>query len=243
LRRLPQTIAKVIVCLSVSSYRSALLQHRVAAGIEHDSVLRTLDCRTVVDIGANRGQFALAARRAFPGARILSFEPLSAPAARFRSVFAGDALTSLKQVAIGPQRRQATMHISGRDDSSSLLPIGERQAAMFPGTAEVGTATIDVGPLDSFIAAADMVSPALLKLDVQGFELQALQGCESLLDRFDYVYVECSFIELYAGQAVAHEVVAWLEARGFRLSGTHNMTRDASGREVQADFLFTANRA
>jgi hypothetical protein len=106
----------------------------------------------------------------------------------------------------------------------------------------VGTATIVVGPLDSFVSAAEIESPALLKLDVQGFELKALRGCESLLDQFAFVYVECSFIELYTGQALAHEVVAWLEQRGFRLSGTHNMTRDASGREVQADFLFTANR-
>jgi hypothetical protein len=134
------------------------------------------------------------------------------------------------------------MHISGRDDSSSLLPIGERQAATFPGTEEVGTATIEVAPLDCFISATEIEPRALLKLDVQGYELQALQGCESLLDRFAYVYAECSFVELYAGQALAHEVVAWLEARGFRLSGTHNMTYDASGREVQADFLFAANR-
>jgi hypothetical protein len=146
-------------------------------------------------------------------------------------------------VAIGPERGRATIHVSARDDSSSLLPIGERQAAIFPGTAEVRTESVDVAPLDSLVAAGEIEAPALLKLDVQGFELQALQGCESLLDRFTYVYVECSFIELYAGQALAHEVVAWLEARGFRLLGTHNMSYDASGREVQADFLFTASRA
>ena len=52
--------------------------------------------------------------------------------------------------------------------------------------------------------------------DEQGFELTALQGCEELLDRFEWVYAECSFIELYEGQALADEVIAWLRERGLR---------------------------
>lgn len=230
-------------CLSDPIYRSALLRYGVAAGIEHDPVLGALDCRTVVDIGANRGQFALAARRSFPKARLISFEPLAAPAARFREVFATDPLVSLHRVAIGPEHGQATIHVSSRDDSSSLLPIGGLQAAIFNGTEELRTELIDIAPLDSFVSAGEIHSPALLKLDVQGYELQALKGSESLLDRFAHVYAECSFLELYDGQALAHEVVAWLKVRGFRLSSTHNMSYDATGREVQADFLFTSTRA
>jgi tRNA1(Val) A37 N6-methylase TrmN6 len=54
--------------------------------MEHARVLRTLgEVRAVVDIGANRGQFALAARHCFADARILSFEPLAGPAALWRT--------------------------------------------------------------------------------------------------------------------------------------------------------------
>lgn len=88
------------------------------------------------------------------------------------------------------------------------------------------------------LPAADIEAPALLKLDVQGFELQALAGCEPLLDRFAWVYVECSFVELYAGQAFADEVIAWLRERSFSLRGVFNMTYDAKGVALQADFLF-----
>jgi hypothetical protein len=73
---------------------------------------------------------------------------------------------------------------------------------------------------------------------VQGFELPALAGCEGVLDRFAWVYVECSFMELYAGQALADEVIAWLRERGLRLSGVYNMAYDGEGRAVQTDFLF-----
>ena len=92
--------------------------------------------------------------------------------------------------------------------------------------------------LHDFIGDEDIVTPALLKLDVQGYELSALQGCEDLLERFAWVYCECSFIELYVGQALADEVIAWLRERRFVLTGVYNMAYDESGRAIQADFLF-----
>lgn len=230
---------KLVGIIAVPAWRDALRRHRVAAGVEHARVLRNLGpVRTVVDIGANRGQFALAARYVFPQARIVSFEPLPGPAALWRAVFAGDARAQLIEAAVGPEAGEAEIHLSARDDSSSLLPITARQNALFPGTAEAGTATIRVVRLADALAAADIEAPALLKLDVQGFELQALAGCEALLDRFAWVYVECSFVELYAGQSFADEVIAWLRERGLRLTGVYHMAYDDNGRAVQADFLF-----
>lgn len=232
-------LRKLSGILAVSAWRAALCRHRVAPGVEHAAVLRQLaDCQTVVDIGANRGQFALVARQCFPAARVVSFEPLPGPAVVYRAVFAGDARARLIEAAIGSQAGEATIHISARDDSSSLLPITARQNALFPGTAGMGTATIRVARLADHVPAEIIMPPALLKLDVQGFELQALAGCEDVLARFAWVYVECSFVELYAGQAFADAVIAWLRERGFVLQGVYNMAYDGEGRAVQADFLF-----
>jgi FkbM family methyltransferase len=138
-----------------------------AAGVEHEAMLRGLTgCRLVVDIGANRGQFALVARRCFPDARIISFEPLPKPAATFSRVFSGDGNVRLHQAAIGPVDETRAIHISQRDDSSSLLPISSAQTAMFPGTDEVAQADVRVAPLDAFLRADDLLFPALLKLDI-----------------------------------------------------------------------------
>ena len=230
---------KLAGILAVPAWRAALRRHRVAAGVEHARVLRNLGpVRTVVDIGANRGQFALVARHCFPEARVVSFEPLPGPAALWQAVFKGDEQASLIEAAVGPDAGEAQIHVSARDDSSSLLPITARQNALFPGTAESGTATIRVMRLADELRDSEIVAPALLKLDVQGFELQALTGCEDLLECFSWVYVECSFVELYAGQAFADDVFGWLHDRGFRVDGVYNLTYDEEGRAVQADFLF-----
>jgi len=215
------------------------LRFGIAAGVEHEQVLRNLDkILTVVDIGANRGQFALAVRHYLPDASVISFEPLPEPAEKFRRVFSGDNQVRLYQAAIGPKAIERKMHVSAADDSSSLLPIGRAQKELFPGTEESHLERVKIAPLSADISDDKIIGPALLKIDVQGYELEVLRGCESLLDQFSSVYVECSFVELYEGQALAHEVIDWLHERNFQLARIGQLTFDKTGMSVQGDFLF-----
>lgn len=213
------------------------LSKGVAASVEHEH-LRAIcpGLKTVIDIGANKGQFSLLARHCFPKARIIAFEPLPAAAAKFRSVFSNDSQVTLHPVAVGMTSQKTVMHLSARDDSSSLLSIRTLQSEIFPGTQEIGTLEVRVEPLDRMISTADLLEPALLKLDVQGFELSALKGCEGFLPRFEHVYLELSFVELYEGQALADEILLYLRQQNFELKGIYNLTYDAQGRAVQGDF-------
>jgi len=147
---------------------SRALLKGTAAGTEHTRLLQSLNCRHVVDIGANCGQFALIARKCFPDARIDSFEPLSEPADRFEKVFADDANTYLHRLAIGATEGETMIHVSKRDDSSSLLPIGKTQTTLFPGTGEREQRKIHAAPLDTVLSGKDIKRPALLKLGCSG---------------------------------------------------------------------------
>lgn len=231
-------ITKIARVLWIAPYRSAFLRTRVAASTEHDAVLAGLGLDTIIDIGANRGQFALCCRRLFPNAQIFSFEPLRKPASTYRRVFANDARTRLFESAVGDVAATAAMHVSRWDVSSSLLPIGQAQHDNFPLTEESRRETVSVAPLSTSLDAGAIGPRALLKLDVQGFELTALRGCADLLDRFEFIYVEASFIELYVGQGLATDVIAFLLGKGFKLLCVANLSRGRSPRPIQADFLF-----
>ena len=231
-------LTKLMRVLWIAQYRATFLRTRVAASTEHDAILGDLNLDTVVDIGANRGQFALCVRRLYPQARIFSFEPLSKPAATYRRVFAKDTRTQLFEKAIGMASGSAAMHVSRWDVSSSLLPFAQAQHDNFPLTEEAHRETVSVATLSECVQPEALGPRALLKLDVQGFELTALRGCENLLQRFRYVYVESSFVELYVGQALATDVVSWLLSRGFSLMCVANLTCGKSVRPIQADFLF-----
>ena len=231
-------LTKILRVLWISEYRSAFLRTRVVASTEHDRILAGLQLNTVVDIGANRGQFALCIRRLYPNAQIFSFEPLRKPAGAWIRNFGADTRARLFSKAIALRSGSATMNVSRWDVSSSLLPFAQAQHDNFPFTEEASREVVETATLDTCIEEHLIRESALLKLDVQGFELSALQGCERLLGRFRYVYVEASFIELYVGQALATEVIKFLFSRGFNLACVANLSRGASARPIQADFLF-----
>lgn len=235
-------IDKLIKLMHNHYYRKVLLKEHVAASIEHEQILDNLGSErivTFIDIGANRGQFALVARRHFPDSVIFSFEPLKEPAEVFRRVFAHDARTTLYELAIGPEETESIIHVSKADDSSSLLPITALQNELYPGTSEKETRSIFEKPLDTILSPSDIQTPAFLKIDVQGYEKNVLEGCKSLLLLFSYISVECSFVELYTGQALAHEVISYLSNKGFILRNVYNIDKDKNGISVQGDFLFT----
>lgn len=230
-------LKKLIHTLPSPRLLRALFSEGVLASAEHRRILSD-DLLTIVDIGANKGQFSLAARRWSPRTEVIAFEPLAGAAAKFQRVFAGDTHVRLHQVAIGSDGGEQVIHVSAADDSSSLLPISKLQTELYPGTSEVAQETVKVGRLHEFVTADEIQSPALLKIDVQGYELEALQGCAELIARFEKLLVECSFVELYEGQALAHEIIRFLDAQGFVLSSIYNLEYDRRGQAVQGDFVF-----
>jgi FkbM family methyltransferase len=196
------------------------------------------DFRTVIDAGANRGQFAVYAARRFPQAVLICFEPLPAPADKLRRAVGIVDRLRVSEFALGAVSEAADFHVSAADDSSSLLPIGQRQREAFPGTGERTTIRIQVRRLDEVLRAEEMVEPVLLKIDVQGGELGVLQGADKVVRSIDAILVEVSFVELYSGQALADEVWDHLRSRGFSCRGIWSMTYGMGGRCLQGDLLF-----
>ena len=228
---------KALHLLRTPRYRPPLALG-VAAACEHETLLAGLPVRTVIDVGANKGQFALLALELFPEATVHAFEPLAAPFARLAAWSAGEARLVRHRLALAATAGPATMQVTARVDSSSLRAVTDRQVSVFPGTHAVGTERVDTARLDGVLAPARLRPPILLKIDVQGSELDVLTGAGALLDLVAWVYVECSFEELYAGQALAPEVAAFLAAKGFVPVVHWNVARDRAGHPIQADILF-----
>jgi FkbM family methyltransferase len=213
------------------------LRAGVAASVEHDALPLRSDYLTVIDVGANKGQFALYARVRFPGAEVYSLEPLPGPRTRLERLFDGNARVHVFAAAAGAAPGSARINVSRADDSSSLLPATTRQLDRFPGTDTVGRESVEIESLDRLLEGVELARPVLLKLDVQGFELEALRGAEEVLASVDTVLTECSFVPFYSGQALFDEIRDFLRERGFGLvGGTISAAHDR--RWEQGDFVF-----
>jgi FkbM family methyltransferase len=193
----------------------------------------------VLDVGANRGQWATEIRAGGYRGRIVSFEPGREAFQQLERAAADDPEWETRQVAIGDHAGNATLHLTGNSVSSSLLALSERQVATDPRSAVVGEETVDVVRLDGM---NDLVHPndrILLKADVEGGELAVLEGAGTLLAQVRLLELELSAVPLREGQPLLGEIVHWCDREGFALTGIEVSFRDrATGDLLSANGFF-----
>jgi len=203
-------------------------------------ILASYGVTVLLDVGANIGQFALRTRSAGYRGRIVSFEPLSAAFEELDREARKDPRWDCMKQALGRSAETTEIHISQNSHSSSLLEIDEHHLRSAPGSAYVGTEEVSVVSLDSIWDQVVMSSDrSFLKLDVQGFELEALRGAERSLSKLTGVETELSMAPLYEGAPGYREVIDHLEGGAFRLVGLDpNFFDPESGELLQADAIF-----
>lgn len=219
--------------------RSALGRRCLLNGVgpdpAHVAMLRDLRPSFVVDVGANRGQYTLAVLIALQETRVLAFEPLAKPRRLIEELLVPSGRVDVRPVALGAMPGWASINITRDDDSSSLLEPSQLQVATFPGSSPVSRREIEVSTLD--LQVRNVGSCALLKIDVQGLELEVLRGGTGALPEFRWIQVEVSFEALYDDQCSPSEIVGHLAEIGFSLRGIVDVLR-VKGRVLQADLLF-----
>lgn len=210
---------------------AAALRHRILA--EHGVPL-------VIDGGASVGIFGYRLRTCGYKGWITSFEPLAEPFAELERRAVKDPRWDCRRLALGSRNVEtAAMHVAANSVSSSLLPIGERHVEATPGATPAGHETVAVTTLDEIAAELPHEGAgAYLKLDLQGNELEALEGAERLLGSLTAVELELSYVELYEGAPSAPEVIAHLTEHGFECVGIFPGYTDRRGRTLQGDAVF-----
>ena len=123
MEKLKLRLRKILAMLVDPVYRRGF-RFGVGPSVEHADALSKYSFDCVLDVGANKGQFALFSRRTFPNCRIISFEPLSRPGHIFTRLFERDPKTRLVAAAIATNSGAITMHITEQDEL--VLPIGPR---------------------------------------------------------------------------------------------------------------------
>lgn len=196
----------------------------------------------VVDGGAHVGAFSECVLAWQPWARLHVFEPAATPFAELRQRLAPFGGVTFNQAALGAGPGEGELRISRCPQASSLLACGEVLENGLYGIDFSTEATVRV-PVETVAGYAhdrNLTRIDLLKLDVQGYELEVLKGAEPVLDRIRFVYCEAHFQELYRGAPLAPEVFAWLHARNFELLRMSAFRASDRGELMECDMLFAA---
>jgi FkbM family methyltransferase len=201
--------------------------------------LHDLMIATVIDIGANKGQFALTIHALFPEASIYSFEPLPDCYQKMLHRLQGVKNFSAYNIGIGDSSDELTFQANAFTPSSSFLPMKNAHKELFPFTQNIQKIKVKVQTLDSITQTIPLTEPLLIKIDVQGYEKQVLRGGEQTIKQAKIIIIETSFEELYEGQALFDEIYRQLTDWGFVYVGClHQLYNPQDGRALQADSLF-----
>lgn len=194
--------------------------------------------RTVVDVGANVGQFAVATAKLLPAARVHSFEPVPDCADELRDNVSGLDV-AVYPMALGENAGTLEFYVNSSSPSSSALPLAKSHREAFPEAQEESTIEVEVSTLDWVFEDIDLERPLLIKLDVQGFEAHVLRGAEETLKRADYLLLEVSFRPMYEGELTFMGMARMMEGYGFRFERPVGWLSDPqTGEILQMDALF-----
>jgi FkbM family methyltransferase len=214
---------------------------------EHVSwVLRELEINCVLDVGANVGQYAQLLRREGYAGRIVSFEPVPALADELRRTAEGDPNWSVMQCALGEADEEAEINVRP-GSMSSLLPSSDFGKAWSGRLREAETQAISVRRLDGLFADAveGIDDPRVyLKLDTQGYDLQAFAGAGECLKQIVGLQSEVSCVPIYDHMPRLTEQIAAYEAEGFEITGMFPVTRHrATLRVIEFDVTMVRGEA
>ena len=207
---------------------------RIAATIAH------LDVTTVLDVGANIGQYASALRASGYRGTIVSCEPLSDAFAHLARRASHDDHWDVVRSAVGAEAGTAEINVSANSFSSSLLTMTAAHTSAAPGSETVATESVPLTTVADLVTARS-IDPdrTLLKIDTQGYEAQVLDGAGPLVGKIAAISLELSFVPLYAGQQLFDDLVTRLRGAGYLLYALEAGFGDRrTGRMLQCDGLF-----
>jgi FkbM family methyltransferase len=194
--------------------------------------------RTIIDAGANEGQFAIGANKAFPYAKIHCFEPGSAAFNRLKFNLSGIANITFHKKALGADNKTTKLHLTNNDQSSSLLCLHNNHKSAYPSIEEIGVENVEMVMLSQEFNDLAGSQPVLLKIDTQGYEMEVLKGAEKMLDSVDWILLETATKQMYAGESEFKNIHQWLEDRKFGFLAPIEIHFSASGSPCQFDALF-----
>lgn len=216
-------------------------RQQLTPGARLVKIFKDRDIDLVIDVGANKGQFAGSLFEHGYTGTVISFEPLQEEheylikeSAKYSN------WETAERCALGDTEGRMEINVSENKVSSSLLDILPAATQADPSAGYTGREEVDVRRLDKVLKERiHTYSNPFLKIDVQGFEEKVLKGASGIMDRITGIHIELSLVPLYKDEPVLTDMLESIGLLGFSLYDMETGFRDhQSGRLLQADVLF-----
>jgi FkbM family methyltransferase len=198
-----------------------------------------------VDGGAHDGQMARRFIERFPGLQVHAFEPNADLFPRLRANLA-DVPGERYRLALSSRSQTLKMFINDSPMTSSVLARNENSERYFDAVTQTKEVReLEATSLDDWFDRSGLARVDIIKLDLQGYELEALKGAQRVLDRgVACVYLEVNYVPFYEGSATFGEIDVYMRSRGYKLFNLYNTcTHLPEGNIGSGDALYVPDQS
>lgn len=161
---------------------------------------------TVIDVGASDGRWALDAHRYFPSSRFFLIEAQAVHEQRLQRFCRNHSWAQFMIAAASDRAGQVWF-----DDSD---PFGGQASGTPSRRAQTSIPAVRI---DDAVRDMQLPGPYVIKLDTHGYEVPILEGADQTLQKAELVIIETYNFKLTDDSLRFHEMVAFMEERGFRV--------------------------
>lgn len=212
-----------------------------------DAVPKDLDVKWILDVGANVGDVSDAALRSYPQAQVLCFEPVKKTFQELTERMKPfGARAHLYNCALSNEKMQGEINITTTNGANSILPQPSFHQACNPHVREVEKEAIELMRLDDFAINFPCQRIDIMKIDVEGYELNVLKGGEHFVAaNVDVIIIEISLMRDQSKREQAFfKIFSLLDSMGFYLVNVMDIHHARDGIQLlQMDCVFRNKRS
>lgn len=193
----------------------------------------------VIDGGSNQGEFIHLISQQYETPTIHAFEPIPELASQLEKTYQDVEGIRIYQNAIGPTESLVDFNIANIVPASSILKSSEIGREHYgEGLEPKKIVKVLQKRMDQLIEC----DIDILKLDLQGYELEALKGSSKILKRVKLILIETEFVQIYRDQPLFSDIDLFLKEYGFKLFNFYDLCSHADGQLYSCDAIFLNSR-
>lgn len=203
-------------------------------------LLNTHNIDTILDVGANIGQYGSELRNIGYKGTILSFEPTSRAFEKLKKTASKDSNWKVYNFSLGEFDGETEINISKNSVSSSILNDLPQLTESAPEAKFVSKEKIQVKKIDTIFNELGLFDKQIyLKIDTQGYENMVIEGAKNSLNHIKGIQIEMSLIPTYQGAITFEEMTDKLKKNNFKTTSIESGYYDKkTGNLLEIDGVF-----
>lgn len=206
-------------------------------------LLKNYNIDTVLDVGANIGQYGSELRNIGFNGKIISFEPTSDAFKKLEKLAKTDKNWDVHNFSLGDFDGETEINIAKNSVSSSMLESLPQLTLSAPDAKFINKETISVKKIDSIFDELDLKNKNIyLKIDTQGYENMVINGAKNSLTQIMGLQIEMALIPTYEGAITFEEMIEKLKSFNFNTTSIESGYYDKNtGKLLEVDGVFFKN--